>query len=269
MAAMFSHRQQREIFHFLFLERLLQASDPQAFVLKGGINLRFYFASPRYSEDMDLDVLVGAVGTLRNRAYRILRDPAFVRALGTYGIKDLILGDPAKAKQTPTTQRFRARLVTAAGDAYPTKVEFSRRGVPSDSDNAPIETIDPSIGGRYRRLSFPCRHYTAATACEQKLLALANRRQAQARDAFDLYILWLGGHAKPGLGTLSAAERDRAAETVLGFSYADYAGQVLDYLEPGDRERFAAEARWGEIIERSFALVEGAAHRPQKDGIEP
>ena len=266
---MFSHRQQREVFHFLFLERLLRASTPQAFVLKGGINLRFHFASPRYSEDMDLDVLVGAVGTLRNRAYRILRDPAFVRTLATYGIAELILGDPAKAKQTPTTQRFRARLVTAAGDAFPTKVEFSRRGGPADGDNARIETIDPSIAERYRRLSFPCPHYTAAAACEQKLLALANRRQAQARDAFDLYILWLGGHAKPGFGALSPAERERAAETVLGFSYADYAGQVLDFLEPDDRERFADEVRWAEVIERSFALVEAAAHRPEAGGTEP
>ena len=62
MASMFSHRQQREVFHFLFLEQLLRISDPHAFVLKGGINLRFFFASSRYSEDMGLDVLAGAVG---------------------------------------------------------------------------------------------------------------------------------------------------------------------------------------------------------------
>lgn len=265
---MFTHRQQREVFHFLFLERLLRASDPQAFVLKGGINLRFHFGSPRYSEDMDLDVLIGAVGTLRNRAYRILRDPAFVRTLAAYGIADLILGDPAKAKQTPTTQRVRARLVTTAGDAYPTKVEFSRRRSLAEADTARVETIDPSIAERYRRLAFPCRHYAAAAACEQKLLALANRRQAQARDAFDLYVLWLGGQAEPGVGSLSPAERERAAETVLGFTYADYAGQVLDYLEPRDRERFADEARWAECVERSFALVEAAAPRPDDDRTE-
>lgn len=121
---MFSHRQQREVFHFLFLERLLRASDPQAFILKGGINLRFHFASPRYSEDMDLDVPVGAVGTLRNRACRILRDPAFVRTLATYGIAELILGDPAKAKQTPTTQRFRARRAWTSPLGWPGRVRW-------------------------------------------------------------------------------------------------------------------------------------------------
>ena len=65
--------QQREIFHLLFLERLLKVSDPRAFVVKGGANLRFFFGSPRYSENMDLDVLAGAVGALRKNGYRILQ----------------------------------------------------------------------------------------------------------------------------------------------------------------------------------------------------
>ena len=253
---MFTHRQQREIFHLLFLERLLRISDPRAFVLKGGVNLRFFFGSPRYSEDMDLDVLAGAVGTLRKNGYRILRDPTFAKVLATYGITELILGDPAKAKHTLTTQRFRARLVNTAGESHPTKVEFSRR---VQSGESALETIDPSIAGAYRRLAFPCRHYSASAACQQKMLALANRRQAQARDAFDLYLLWLGGHVKPGAaGSLAPPEREKAAQTVLEFTYADYAGQVLEYLEPAERQRFAGKALWGEIVERSFALVDAA-----------
>ena len=253
---MFTHRQQREVFHFLFLERLLRISDPRTFVLKGGINLRFFFASPRYSEDMDLDVLAGAVGTLRKNGYRVLQDPTFARVLATYGIAELILGDPAKAKHTSTTQRFRVRLVNTAGESYPTKVEFSRR-VPSGE--SVLETIEPSIAGAYRRLSFPCRHYSASAACQQKMLALANRRQVQARDAFDLYLLWLGGHVNPGAaGSLTPGQRRRAAETVLSFTYADYAGQVLDYLEPAERQRFAGEALWNELVERAFAFVEAA-----------
>ena len=251
---MFTSRQQREVFHLLFLERLLKVSDPRAFVLKGGINLRFFFGSPRYSEDMDLDVRAGAVGTLRKNGFRILQDPAFARALATYGVEELIVGDPAKAKQTATTQRFRARLVTATGETLPTKVEFSRRAAVGESA---VATIDPAIVQRYRRVSFPCRRYVAAAACRQKALALANRRQAQTRDAFDLYVLWLGGHATPGCaGSLDVAERDRAMESLLGFTYVDYAGQVLDFLEPDERERFAGEARWAEIVERTFALLE-------------
>ena len=248
--------QQREIFHLLFLERLLKVSDPRAFVVKGGANLRFFFGSPRYSENMDLDVLAGAVGALRKNGYRILQAPAFARVLATYGIEKLIVGDPDKAKHAATTQRLRARLATTAGESLPTKVEFSRRGAAGEST---IATTDPAIAVRYRRLSFPCRHHSAAAAARQKMLALANRRHVQARDAFDLYILWLGGHAQPGrAGTLAPAERERAAETLLGFTYADYAGQVLAYLEPAERDRFAGEERWAEVVARAFALVEAA-----------
>ena len=62
---MFTDAQIREVFHFHFLERLLKLSDPGLYILKGGVNLRFFFKSPRYSEDMDIDVLAGSVQTLR------------------------------------------------------------------------------------------------------------------------------------------------------------------------------------------------------------
>ena len=253
---MATHRQQREIFHFLFLERLLQLTGPDAFVLKGGTNLRFFFSSPRYSEDMDLDVLVGAVGTLRKNGYRILGEPAFARALSAYGIAEVVVGDPLRAKHTATTQRFRVQLVTASGEAHPTRVEFSRR--PGSGENR-VETIDTAVAGKYRRLSFPCRHYAASAACQQKMQALAGRRQVQARDAFDLYVLWLGGHAVPGrTSALTPPQRESAMETLLSFTYEHYAGQVLNYLEPEQRERFSGEAVWAEVVDRAFTLVDAA-----------
>ncbi len=60
---MYSVRQKREVFHFLFLEKLLKVSDPKLYILKGGVNLRFFFHSPRYSEDMGIAVVGGAVQT--------------------------------------------------------------------------------------------------------------------------------------------------------------------------------------------------------------
>ncbi len=42
--------QLREVFHFYFLDRLLKISDSGMYILKGGVNLRFYSHSPRYSE---------------------------------------------------------------------------------------------------------------------------------------------------------------------------------------------------------------------------
>ena len=67
---MFSDAQIREVFHFYFLDRLLRLSDPGLYILKGGVNLRFFFMSPRYSEDMNIDVLAGGAATEKR-----LQDP--------------------------------------------------------------------------------------------------------------------------------------------------------------------------------------------------
>jgi hypothetical protein len=64
----------REVFHLLFLERLFVASQASQYVLKGGVNLRLFFGSPRYSEDMDLDVVAGSVTTLKKNGFKILED---------------------------------------------------------------------------------------------------------------------------------------------------------------------------------------------------
>jgi len=86
---MYTDTQLRKIFHLLFLERLLKIANPSLFILKGGANLRFYFQSPRYSEDMDLDVLGGGIATLKKNGYKILQDATFSRVLSTYGIEDM------------------------------------------------------------------------------------------------------------------------------------------------------------------------------------
>ena len=95
----YTDKQQREIFHLLFLERLFRISDPALYALKGGVNLRFFFNSPRYSEDMDLDVFGGSVETLKKNGYKILNDPSLLRMMQTYGIEALKINDPAKASK--------------------------------------------------------------------------------------------------------------------------------------------------------------------------
>ena len=250
----FTHRQQTEIFHFLFLKKLLKISDPRLFVLKGGVNLRFFFSSPRYSEDMDLDVLAGSVSTLKKNGYRILDDQAFRRSLQLFGIVDIIVGDPDKSKHTDTTQRFSLNLVTSAGESYPTKIEFSRR---KSEDEYLLEPIDPTVARYSRSLSFSCLHYTPVSMASQKLKALANRVQPQSRDVFDLYILWLGGHitSSPKI-PLSDTEIVSATENVFCFSYSDYQGQVLEYLDPEERAEYDGEVVWDAICEKVLTYLD-------------
>jgi predicted nucleotidyltransferase component of viral defense system len=45
-----------EFFHIAFLAVLGTRLDSARYVLKGGANLRYFFGSQRYSEDIDLDL---------------------------------------------------------------------------------------------------------------------------------------------------------------------------------------------------------------------
>jgi hypothetical protein len=51
-------RQVIELFHLAFLQVLQARLDQSRYVLKGGANLRYFFDSVRYSEDIDLDLLL-------------------------------------------------------------------------------------------------------------------------------------------------------------------------------------------------------------------
>ena len=66
-----SDKQLREVFHLIFLERLLKTAEPRFFILKGGVNLRFVFNSSRYSENIDLYVPTVSVGTRKKNVYKI------------------------------------------------------------------------------------------------------------------------------------------------------------------------------------------------------
>lgn len=248
--------QQREIFHLLFLEQLLRSSDPHLYVIKGGVNLRFFLKSSRYSEDMDIDVFGGAVSTLKKNGYKILSEKSLSRALKTFGIDEIIPNDPSKAKQTDTTQRFRLRLITSAGDELPTKVEFSRRSAKSDMSPA-LDLIDPEIAQRYQRVSFRAQHYNGQDATVQKIEALAGRAQTQSRDVFDLHLLYASGAAQPKVieQRCGARLRSEAQKRLQALSFEDFQGQVLEFLEFEARARYDSPSIWQEMKERIFELM--------------
>jgi predicted nucleotidyltransferase component of viral defense system len=256
MAPMRTPRELREIFHFCFLERLLKVADTNLFVLKGGANLRFFFKSPRYSEDMDFDVVAGSVTTLKKNGYKVLGDAALRRTLRTYGIVDIEINDPNKAKLTETTQRFRVQLVSSAGERLPSQVEFSRR-TPASAEAREVAQVDSEIARRYERLAFRCQHYDGAAAVAQKILALAGRPVTQARDVFDLDVLQRGGHTRDiSLDALVSKEQRAAALTnARALTFDDFAGQVLDFLDDEQRRELDDVAAWRAMVAQLEALL--------------
>jgi hypothetical protein len=256
---MLSDTQIREVFHFCFLERLLKLSDPSIYILKGGVNLRFFFNSPRYSEDMDIDVLAGNVATLKKNGYKILQDAAFKRSLRLFDIEDIEINDPNKAKQTSTTQRFRFSLITPAGHRLPTKVEFSRRKQ-SMSDAALMELISPEIARRYRKLAYRCRHYPGEVAVGQKIQALAGRAVTQTRDVFDLAILISGGYSPVTASDsmISNQQWAKSIDCLMALTWDDYQGQVVEFLDAESRAEYGTRSAWESI--QALVLEALSAH---------
>jgi len=77
------------------------------------------------------------------------------------------------------------------------------------------------------------------------------------RDVFDLYVLWLGGHWDDTSGrSLPADTRERALDVLVSFSYADYADQVLDYLEPEWRADYEGVDRWNDLCAALIGLLD-------------
>ena len=103
---MVSDRQAVELFHLHFVRLLCAGPDKDRFAIKGGCNLRFFFDSPRYSEDIDLDVARIPVHTLKERVAKILAGPALTLPLKSRGIA---VAETSAPKQTDIAQRWKAR----------------------------------------------------------------------------------------------------------------------------------------------------------------
>src|SRR5205823_7218517 len=89
-----------EKFHLIFLTQLGARIDKKLYSLKGGSNLRFFWKSIRYSEDLDFDVHTIARETLRKNVNRIFEEPGFRRILRSHQLDIL----RSQLKQLDTTQ---------------------------------------------------------------------------------------------------------------------------------------------------------------------
>ncbi len=249
-------REHVEAFHLGFLRVLTSGTDKAHYIVKGGCNLRFWFRSVRYSEDLDLDVTITARATLKNKVDRILEGAALGAMLRTQG---LVLGSVSAPKQTETTQRWKLMLAAEGRKSgFPTKIEFSRRGsVPSHL----FEPVDAALA-RHHRVAAPlAHHYLAPAAVAQKVGALAHRSETQARDVFDLHLL-LTTAVEPGAIHLDpAARRDlpRAIERAMDVSFDDYQGQVVVFLEPEHAAIHASRAWWDQMQSDVVSALEALA----------
>ncbi|MCB4791696.1 MAG: nucleotidyl transferase AbiEii/AbiGii toxin family protein [Elusimicrobia bacterium] len=250
----YSLLQVREVFHIEFLRFFGKKVKASVYTLKGGVNLRLFFKSVRYSEDMDLDVSGIQAHVLKDTVMNILKTNSFVHSLKTFGIESVIPPDIAKAKQTQTTQRFKIHLITSRGEDLFTKIEFSRRGT---SGNAIVEPADAEVLRAYKSSPLIVPHYDTNSAILQKIGALANRAVIQARDVFDLHVL----SSQFAKGSVKGQEIDihvakKAYDNLFTISFEQFKDAVVGYLSHEDQGVYSTPSVWDEIKLKTAKFIE-------------
>lgn len=246
--------QLREIFHLEFLRWLGRKVNMSYYTLKGGVNLRFFYNSFRYSEDMDLNVHVIRVTILQDKVMQILKSISFQNNLKPFGIEKIILPDLRKAKQTQTTQRFKIHLITVRNEDFLTKIEFSRREF---KDNIKIETVSNVILREYKLTPLLVPHYDIVSAISQKLNALVNRKIVQARDAFDIYVL--SSQIKPFDKERIRIDGEilkKVQENIFEISFGQFRDTVVSYLLKEDQKTYNSSTIWDEIKLKTVNFIE-------------
>lgn len=241
-----THVQHVEAFQLALLRILEARLDRANWVVKGGVNLRAWFGSRRYSEDLDLDVIRCPQHLLRERVDKVLHSSPLADLLATQG---LAIARVSRPKQTETTQRWKIEL-EASGVSVPlhTKLEFSRRPTRLDE-----HALEPVRGDAVRPYGIPAptaNHYTARSAIRQKIQALAARSEAQARDVWDIEHLVRTTQADPR--PFPAELRllvPEAIERALSIGYDTFRAQVVPYLAADDQTLYGSREAWDRMCE--------------------
>lgn len=234
-----SPQKQIEIFHLIFLNFLGTHLDKKLYTIKGGCNLRFFFKSIRYSEDLDIDTQIIAKETLEKKINKILKSSSFAKTLLS---KEIEINQFTSPKQTETTQRWKIQLKSSdRATPLPTKIEFSRRNFGKD---ILFENVDPQILASYSLYPVILTHYGLNGALQQKFQALLLRQETQARDVFDIYHLLQRSAKKVVPPKKNIKEMISNLQSI---EFKQYKSQVVAYLMAEYQSYYDSEKKWAEI----------------------
>jgi predicted nucleotidyltransferase component of viral defense system len=235
-----------EQFHLVFVRALFAKGEDKARIaLKGGCNLRFFFGSPRYSEDIDFDAAGVAKTTLTNKVERLLQSPLVSAPLRASGLEVVDVSAP---KQTDTTQRWKVGLrAPGLGVDLRTKLEFSQRDA---IEGAAFEPVAREVLRSYALTQVLATHYSLSAAISQKVAALAGRVEPQARDIFDLQLLLARmGTGKVALANVSKKQLTAAIDRAMSVSFDEYRSKVVAYLHPDQAALYDGREAWDAMQE--------------------
>jgi hypothetical protein len=231
-----------EILHLAFLQVLPSYLLPKDYVVKGGANLRLFFDSRRRSQDIDFDYLGDRPDELEDKVDRALASNAFGSLLRAGGVA---MSEPTKLEQTATTRRWKFAM-DGPGAHLNTKIEFSGRGhvEPEHAFEAARDDLGRGIGLRVVK----AEHYLAPAAIRQKVRALAERKQTEPRDVFDLDLLFALHPDAIGPGQIEAAQLEAAAAACLTIPYRAFQELVVEFLDDDFVPIYGRPEVWTDMV---------------------
>jgi predicted nucleotidyltransferase component of viral defense system len=231
-----------EFFHLAFLQVAQARLDQARYVVKGGASLRYFFDSLRYSEDLDLDAVAIEPWKLEEKVDDVLASPAMGLLLRSGG---LALEGVTKPKQTATTQRWKSSIaVSGRRQAVLTKIELSHRHA---DPRRILEAVPNRVVAPYALRAPTMLHYTADAAIEQKIKALAQRSETQARDLFDLELLLRRHRDAVGAGQVESHILEAALDRAFDLPFEAFRDQVVCFLDPEAVELYDNRAAWEQM----------------------
>ncbi len=233
-----------EQFHLAFLEVASSQLPLNEFVVKGGVNIRFFFGSGRRSKDIDFDYVGDHFESFGNRVAETIRSDALRRLLATRQIE---ISNAREDKQTDTTRRWKFKLSRPGVADASSKLEFSNR---SSTGAYALEPINADLASQLQGRTPRLNHYLAPAAISQKINALVHRAETQPRDVFDLDHLFIEFPKAIDDAGLTPTDVEAAITRAFGLSYDEYVSTVVDYLDDDFVARLGTQDAWEDMVLR-------------------
>lgn len=239
-----------EFLHLAFLQVLPTRLPVAEYVVKGGANLRLFFGSRRRSQDIDLDYIGSASWRVEERIDAVLGSRPFLDLLRLQGVE---MVDLAKTKQTSTTRRWKF-AVRGEGGWLNSKIEFSARGN-ADSEVS-FDVARSDIGRAAGLRAVRANHYLAPAATRQKIHVLAERKETEPRDLFDLDLLIAGYPEAVRPGDVPPELAAKATDAAFAIPFEGFQELVVAYLEDEFVEIYNRPEVWDEMVTRVGEFLE-------------
>lgn len=231
-----------EFLQLAFLQVLPTRLPLAEYVVKGGANMRLFYDSRRRSQNIDLDYLGSAFWKVEDKIDETLDSRAFRDLLRLAGVE---MADLTKPMQTATTRRWKFAVV-GSGARLNSKIKFSSRSG-ADPEYA-LEAARSDIGRAAGLRVVKANHYLPTAAIRQKIRALAERRESEPRDVFDLDLLFAGHADAVKAGDVDGALAGMAIDAAFAIPFDAFAELVVDYLEEDFVEIYNRPEVWDEMV---------------------